>query len=68
MNGDRVYWTVKAGGSFTKTNMDKNAIGTFAYTKAVGSNSRDNVTSEYKYPEGTSVQSLTVYMQTSFDC
>ena len=48
-------------------NMDKNAIGTFAYTKAVGSNSRDNVTSEYKYPEGTSVQSLTVYMQTSFD-
>ncbi|XP_044172824.1 protein-glutamine gamma-glutamyltransferase K-like isoform X1 [Acropora millepora] len=53
VNGDRVYWTVKAGGSFTKTNMDKNAIGTFAYTKAVGSNSRDNVTSEYKYPEGT---------------
>lgn len=68
MNGDRVYWTVETDGSFTKANMDKNAIGAFVYTKALGSNFRDDVTYEYKHPEGTLVQSLTVYMQTSFDC
>lgn len=53
MNGDRVNWTVKADGSFTIEKIDKKAIGTFLYTKAVGSNSNDDVTSEYKYGKGT---------------
>lgn len=53
VNGDRVYWDVNTeDGSMKPTNVSKNIIGSFISTKAVGSHSRDDITQEYKYPEG----------------
>ena len=52
VNGDRVYWDVKEDGSMKPTNVSKKSIGSFVSTKAVGSKSRDDITQEYKYPEG----------------
>ena len=53
VNGDRVDWVVnKEDGSMKPTNVSKNIIGSFISTKAVGSHSRDDITQEYKYPEG----------------
>ena len=56
VNGDRVYWDVKkADGSMTATNVDKNCIGNSVSTKTPGSEEREDITHEYKYPEGLSV-------------
>ena len=53
VNGDRVYWDVnKEDGSMKPTNVNKKSIGSYVSTKAVGSDSRDDITQEYKYPEG----------------
>lgn len=54
VNGDRVFWEVKADGSMEKTNLDRNCIGSFVSTKAVGTNKREDVTNDYKHPEGMS--------------
>lgn len=55
VNGDRVYWDVKkADGSMKATNVDKKCIGNSVSTKAPGSEEREDITGEYKYPEGKS--------------
>lgn len=54
VNGDNVYWEVKKDGSMKTTNVDKNAIGNSISTKAPGSEEREDLTGEYKYPEGKS--------------
>jgi len=53
VNGDNVYWEVKKDGSMETTNVDKNAIGNSISTKAPGSEEREDLTGEYKYPEGS---------------
>ena len=53
VNGDRVYWEVAADGSMEVTGIDKNSVGTLISTKKVGSDHREDVTSNYKFPEGT---------------
>jgi len=55
VNGDLIYWEVKADGSMKKTYQYKDHIGTSISTKAVGAESREDVTREYKHPEGQSV-------------
>jgi len=53
VNGDLIYWEVKADGSMKKTYQYKDHIGTSISTKAVGAESREDVTREYKHPEGS---------------
>ena len=54
VNGDRVRWDVKADGSMEPTEVDKSSVGKSISTKAVGADTREDLTLEYKYPEGWS--------------
>lgn len=56
VNADRVTWIYDAStGDQRKNSMDTRSIGVYISTKAVGSNSRMDVTDKYKYPEGRRV-------------
>lgn len=53
VNGDRVYWNVKkSDGSMKAFSVDKKYVGNSISTKAVGSEEREDITHDYKYPEG----------------
>ena len=52
VNGDQVYWDVKDDGSMVPYYNDKLGIGKKISTKAVGKDAREDVTSQYKHPEG----------------
>ncbi|XP_054988592.1 protein-glutamine gamma-glutamyltransferase E [Sorex araneus] len=54
VNADRITWIYDATtGTQKKNSMDTRSIGVYISTKAVGSNSRMDVTEKYKYPEGS---------------
>ena len=55
VNGDRVRWDVKADGSMEPTIVNARSVGKAISTKAVGADTREDLTLEYKYPEGWSV-------------
>ena len=52
VNGDRVFWEVEENGPMNVIRVDKKCIGKMISTKAVGSDSREDITHEYKHPEG----------------
>lgn len=53
VNADRITWIYDtANGSQKQNSLDTRSIGKYISTKAVGSNSRMDVTDKYKYPEG----------------
>lgn len=53
VNADRITWIYDAYNSTQKQNAsDTHSIGRYISTKAVGSNSRMDITEKYKYPEG----------------
>lgn len=52
VNGDRVFWEVEENGPMKVIRVDKKCIGKLISTKAVGSDKRDDITHEYKHPEG----------------
>lgn len=52
VNGDRVFWEVEENGQMKVIRVDKKCIGKIISTKAVGSDKRDDITHEYKHPEG----------------
>ena len=52
VNGDRVFWEVEEGGPMKPIRVDKKCIGKLISTKAVGSDDREDITHEYKHPEG----------------
>lgn len=52
VNGDRVFWEVEENGQMKVIRVDKKCIGKMISTKAVGSDKRDDITHEYKHPEG----------------
>uniref|UniRef100_A0A8C5KX28 Protein-glutamine gamma-glutamyltransferase E n=1 Tax=Jaculus jaculus TaxID=51337 RepID=A0A8C5KX28_JACJA len=55
VNADRITWISDARNGTQKQNsVDTRSIGKYISTKAVGSNSRMDVTDQYKYPEGSS--------------
>lgn len=61
VNADRVYWVVKKVNGkekYFKVGMETQAIGKNISTKAVGQNRREDITKEYKYPEGKSPNPL----------
>ncbi|KAI5246349.1 Protein-Glutamine Gamma-Glutamyltransferase E [Manis pentadactyla] len=54
VNADRVTWIYDASSGTQKQNSsDPHIIGKYISTKAVGSNSRVDITDKYKYPEGS---------------
>ncbi|XP_047396656.1 protein-glutamine gamma-glutamyltransferase E [Sciurus carolinensis] len=54
VNADRITWIYDtANGSQKQNSLDTRSIGKYISTKAVGSNSRMDVTDKYKYPEGS---------------
>ena len=57
VNGDIIYWEVKTKSDYSmeKMRVYKNYVGSDISTKAVGAKSREDVTGEYKHPEGLSV-------------
>lgn len=54
VNADRITWIYdNRNGSQKQNSLDTHSIGRYISTKAVGSNSRMDVTDKYKYPEGS---------------
>ncbi|KAI8519762.1 hypothetical protein Bbelb_030190, partial [Branchiostoma belcheri] len=60
VNADRVNWQVDRRGSLTKLGVNKHAVGGAISTKAVGSNDREDLTENYKYPEGSDQERVAV--------
>ncbi|KAM9683306.1 protein-glutamine gamma-glutamyltransferase E [Dama dama] len=54
VNADRITWIYESNGALKKNSSDTHSVGKYISTKAVGSNSRMDVTEKYKYPEGSS--------------
>ncbi|XP_052507146.1 protein-glutamine gamma-glutamyltransferase E [Budorcas taxicolor] len=54
VNADRITWIYESSGALKKNSTDTHSVGKYISTKAVGSNSRVDVTEKYKYPEGSS--------------
>lgn len=53
VNADRVSWIYnKKEGSHRRVSTNSSSVGKFTSTKAVGSNNRIDITSNYKYAEG----------------
>ncbi|KAM4622301.1 protein-glutamine gamma-glutamyltransferase 5-like [Discoglossus pictus] len=59
VNGDIVHWIVREDG-MEKGQTDTLSIGKYISTKSVGSNTREDITDQYKYSEG-SFQERTVF-------
>lgn len=59
VNADCNRWIVYNDGTKKRVYCDTEIIGRFISTKAVGSNSRVDVTYNYKYPEGKGI--ITIY-------
>ncbi|XP_075701692.1 protein-glutamine gamma-glutamyltransferase E-like [Rhinoderma darwinii] len=53
VNADRVTWVMHKDGSKEKAHSDSKYVGQNISTKAVGSDTRVDVTHNYKYPEGS---------------
>ncbi|XP_076839967.1 protein-glutamine gamma-glutamyltransferase K-like [Brachyhypopomus gauderio] len=53
VNSSKIYWQKKADGTFSKIKCETNLVGRSISTKAVGSDSRVDITHTYKYPEGS---------------
>ncbi|ROK31087.1 Protein-glutamine gamma-glutamyltransferase 2 [Anabarilius grahami] len=53
VNADKITWLVMANGSKKKIHSDTRTVGQNISTKAVGSNSRRDITDQYKHPEGS---------------
>ncbi|CAI5687210.1 unnamed protein product [Oreochromis niloticus] len=53
VNADCIDWLCKADGTMTKMLSDTKSVGQNISTKAVGSNTRLDITDKYKYKEGT---------------
>ena len=52
VNGDRVHWTVDQEGNMTPVGIEETIMGKYISTKAVGTISREDLTSAYKFSEG----------------
>ena len=52
VHGDRVHWTLDHEGNMNPIFIEKKVIGKCISTKAVSTISREDLTNNYKYPEG----------------
>ncbi|NXD08709.1 TGM4 glutamyltransferase, partial [Nothocercus nigrocapillus] len=66
VNADKVYWKVNGQNKYTKLAVVTNAAGKHISTKAVGQNRREDITMQYKYPEGSLQERRSMQTATSF--
>ncbi|NXR14491.1 TGM4 glutamyltransferase, partial [Semnornis frantzii] len=69
VNADQVYWLVtEVNGrqKFTKLSTETRAIGVRISTKAVGQDRREDITLEYKFPEGSENERKSMQKASSF--
>ncbi|NXK53274.1 TGM4 glutamyltransferase, partial [Chauna torquata] len=69
VNADQVYWCVKEENGKTKyikLSVETQSIGTNISTKAVGQNRREDITRQYKFPEGSSEERSSMQRAISF--
>ncbi|NWZ37744.1 TGM4 glutamyltransferase, partial [Brachypodius atriceps] len=69
VNADRVYWLVKkvnGKDKYFKIATETQDIGKNISTKAVGQNRREDITREYKYPEGSKEERMSMQRAYSF--
>ncbi|NXS11598.1 TGM4 glutamyltransferase, partial [Neodrepanis coruscans] len=69
VNADKVYWLVKkvnGRNKFIKVGTETQDIGKKISTKAVGQNKREDITLEYKYPEGSKEERKSMERACSF--
>nr|XP_021325485.1 transglutaminase 1 isoform X1 [Danio rerio]XP_021325486.1 transglutaminase 1 isoform X1 [Danio rerio] len=66
VNSDKIYWQRNADGSFRQVSVEKNSIGQRISTKAVGSDTRVDITHLYKYPEGSEEERIAVESASRF--
>ncbi|KAM3875941.1 protein-glutamine gamma-glutamyltransferase K-like [Diretmus argenteus] len=60
VNSDKIYWQRNLDGTFTQFHNEKNTVGHFISTKAIGSDERNDITHLYKHPEGTEEERIAV--------
>ncbi|XP_041375414.1 protein-glutamine gamma-glutamyltransferase K-like [Gigantopelta aegis] len=60
VNADRVYWSVMPDGELVNVYIDKGAVGKNISTKAAGVSDREDVTSRYKFSEGSDGERVAV--------
>ncbi|NXX42478.1 TGM4 glutamyltransferase, partial [Tricholaema leucomelas] len=69
VNADQVYWLVRdvnGRQKITKLSTETRAIGVHISTKAVGQDKREDITLEYKYPEGSEKERNSMQKASSF--
>ncbi|KAB5546674.1 hypothetical protein PHYPO_G00074750 [Pangasianodon hypophthalmus] len=60
VNSDRIFWQRQANGTFTQIYNEKNVVGHYISTKAVGADYRVDITHLYKHPEGSEAERIAV--------
>ncbi|NXE19498.1 TGM4 glutamyltransferase, partial [Ardeotis kori] len=69
VNADKVYWLVKkvnGKDKFTRISTQTQGIGVNISTKAVGQDKREDITAEYKFPEGSEEERKSMERASSF--
>ncbi|XP_042662369.1 protein-glutamine gamma-glutamyltransferase 4 [Tyto alba] len=69
VNADKVYWMVKnvnGKDKYIKLTADTQDIGINISTKAVGQDKREDITAQYKFPEGSKEERKSMERATSF--
>uniref|UniRef100_A0A8C3Q0S1 Protein-glutamine gamma-glutamyltransferase 4 n=1 Tax=Chrysolophus pictus TaxID=9089 RepID=A0A8C3Q0S1_CHRPC len=69
VNADKVYWRVKeenGRNKYTKLGVESQSIGANISTKAVGQNRREDITWQYKFPEGSSEERASMKRAVSY--
>lgn len=69
VNADRVYWRVtdeNGRKKYTKLGVESQSIGAKISTKAVGQNRREDITWQYKFPEGSSEERASMRRAVSY--
>ncbi|NXW56817.1 TGM4 glutamyltransferase, partial [Eurystomus gularis] len=69
VNADQVYWLVKkvdGKDKFYRLSTQTQGIGVNISTKAVGQDKREDITSEYKFPEGSEEERMSMQRATTF--
>lgn len=56
VNADIVEWLVKADGSKSRISTNKDTVGKYISTKAIGSKKREDITDNYKHKEGSKAE------------
>ncbi|XP_054672999.1 protein-glutamine gamma-glutamyltransferase 4 [Grus americana] len=69
VNADKVYWVVKkvnGKDKYIKISTETQGIGVNISTKAVGQDEREDITAQYKYPEGSEEERKSMQKASSF--